>query len=43
MLEIFRPSKVTSPEVVRKKDDISLKRVDLPAPFGPITDNISFA
>ena len=33
----------TSPDVVGRNDEIILKSVDLPAPFGPITDKISFS
>ena len=39
--EIRSPLKRTSPEVTGTKDAIILNSVDLPAPFGPITDRIS--
>jgi len=42
-LEIRSPLNSTSPDVVRKNDEIILKSVDLPAPFGPITESISFS
>ena len=40
-LEMRSPLKRTSPEVVGTKEAIILKSVDLPAPFGPITERIS--
>src|SRR3990167_6021112 len=39
--DIFTPLNSTSPLVAWTKEAISLNRVDLPAPFGPITDRIS--
>ena len=39
--EMRSPLKRTSPDVGRRKEAISLNSVDLPAPFGPITDRIS--
>ena len=41
--EMRSPLKRTSPDVGRRKDEISLNSVDLPAPFGPMTDRISFS
>ena len=40
-LEMRSPLKITSPEVVGTKEAISLNSVDLPAPFGPMTERIS--
>ncbi len=40
--EITSPLNRTSPRVGFTKDEMSLKMVDLPAPFGPMTDRISF-
>ena len=39
--EICSPFNVTLPVVGLTNEAISLNRVDLPAPFGPITDRIS--
>ena len=39
--EMRSPLKSTSPAVVGTKEAISLNSVDLPAPFGPITERIS--
>ena len=40
--EMTSPLKRTSPLVGFTKQEINLKIVDLPAPFGPMTDRISF-
>ena len=37
------PLKRTSPSEGRKKEEMSLNSVDLPAPLGPITESISFS
>src|SRR5829696_4953227 len=39
--EIRAPLKRTSPALGRRNEEISLNRVDLPAPFGPMTERIS--
>ena len=39
--EIRSPRSSTSPALGRRNDEISLNRVDLPAPFGPMTETIS--
>src|SRR5262245_50206516 len=39
--EIRSPRNKTSPELGARKDEISLKSVDLPAPLGPMIETIS--